>query len=579
MSDDVVEMVRSSSLIQPHGGVLRELHISRDLAVELRRGSGALPHIVLDHRQLCDLELLLNGSFSPLDGFMREADYQNVIDHLRMADGTLWPMPVNLDVSEAMSAPLSVGQDVVLRDSQGTALAIMSVSDIFRPDKKHEAQQVYGTQDRGHPGVADLFARGAVYLGGRLYGLQPPAHHDFRDLRSSPRALRKWFDEHGWDHIVAFQTRNPMHRAHVELTRRAMDAVDGKLLLHPVVGRTKEGDIDAHTRVRCYRALLSHYPADAVKLSVLPLAMRMAGPREAVWHALIRKNHGVSHFIVGRDHAGPGLDASGKPFYGARQAQELLEVHKEELGIKVLAFPPMVFSSARSAFVPADELNPGEAASDVSGTQLREHLRRGTPIPDWFTYPEIARVLRQRFPHASRRGCAIFFTGLSGAGKSATAQALMAHILEHTGRQVSMLDGDEVRKTLSAGLGFSRADRSANVLRIAYVAAEVVRHGGVAICAPIAPYAEARTRAREMVEEYGDFIEVHVNTSLDVCEERDTKGLYAQARAGVLKNFTGISDPYEEPVEPDLRMNGATGTPADLAAQIIAEMKRRSLID
>jgi len=579
VSDDIVEMVRSSSLVQPHGGVLKELYVSSDLAAELRPGSRALPHIVLDHRHLCDLELLLNGAFSPLDGFMQEADYREVVDRMRMSDGLLWPMPVNLDVSEAIAAPLSVGDDVVLRDTQGTALAVLNVSDMFRPDKQREAQNIYGTQDPCHPGVADLLSRGGVYLGGRLRGLQPPAHQDFTDLRLSPGALRAWFDHQGWHRIVAFQTRNPMHRAHVELTRRAMDAVDGRLLLHPAVGRTKDGDIDAHTRVRCYRALLSHYPKDAVKLSVLPLAMRMAGPREAVWHALIRKNHGVSHFIVGRDHAGPGVDASGKPFYGALQAQVLLDDYKDELGIKVLAFPPMVYSPVRSAFVPSDKLTPGEVVSDVSGTQLRGHLRQGTPLPEWFTYPEVARVLRQRYPPASRRGCAIFFTGLSGAGKSAMAQVLMAHLLEHTGRQVSMLDGDEVRRTLSAGLGFSRADRSANVLRIAYVAAEVVRHGGVAICAPIAPYADDRARARAMVEEHGDFIEVHVNTSLAVCEGRDTKGLYAQARSGVLKNFTGISDPYEIPANPDLVLDGSEGTPVELAAQIIAEMKRRSLID
>ncbi len=510
---------------------------------------------------------------------MTEADYQSVVDNLRLTTGTLWPMPINLDVSEAVAAPLSVGQDVVLRDTQGTALAILTVSDIFTPDKRNEAKKVYGTEDPVHPGVSDLFARGAVYLGGRLRGLQVPAHHDFIDLRSSPQALRQWFDNQGWNRIVAFQTRNPMHRAHVELTRRAMDAVDGKLLLNPVVGRTKEGDIDAHTRVRCYRALLSHYPEGAVKLSVLPLAMRMAGPREAMWHALIRKNHGISHFIVGRDHAGPGADASGRPFYGPRQAQELLEAHKSELGVEILPFPPMVFSSRRNAYVPSDELDEGETVSDVSGTQLRQHLRQGTAIPEWFTYPEVSTVLRERFPLASKRGFSVLLTGLSGAGKSSIAQALMASILENTGRQVSMLDGDEVRRTLSAGLGFSRADRSANVLRIAYVASEVVRHGGVAICAPIAPYAEDRARARELVEAHGEFIEVHVNTSLDVCEARDSKGLYAQARAGVLKNFTGISDPYETPENPDLRLDGSVDSPASLAMQVMQELRRRGLIE
>ncbi|HEY4292673.1 bifunctional sulfate adenylyltransferase/adenylylsulfate kinase [Luteibacter sp.] len=563
---------------EPHGGVLKDLYLPEAEALDARRASGALPSVVLDHRHLCDLELLLDGAFSPLEGFMGEADYNAVVDDLRLADGTLWPMPIVLDVSEDAAASLSIGQDVVLRDVQGTALAVLTLSGIFRPYKGREALQVYGTLDRQHPGVADLLHRGNVYLGGRLRGLQRPAHHDFSDLRASPREMRSYIADQGWERVVAFQTRNPLHRAHVELTRRAMQAVDGKLLLHPVVGRTKDGDIDTYTRVRCYRALLAHYPRDSVKLSVLPLAMRMAGPREALWHAIIRKNFGANFFIVGRDHAGPGKDASGRPFYAKLAAQQLVQAHADELGITVLPFAPMVYSPGRQAYVSTEELKAGEDVSDVSGTELRKHLRDGTPIPEWFTYPDVEAILRQRFPRPENRGCAIFFTGLSGAGKSTIAQALMATILENTGRQVSMLDGDEVRRTLSAGLGFSRADRSANILRIAYVASEVVRHGGIAICAPIAPYADDRAKARALVEAHGDFIEVHVSTSLDVCEARDTKGLYAQARSGVLKHFTGISDPYEVPETPDLRLDGAELTPASLAARIVGVLRERQLI-
>lgn len=583
MSESGLHMARFCGAIDGHGhghgGVFDELYVPEALAMELRRGSGALTSVVLDHRQLCDLELLLNGAFSPLHGFMTEADYNSVVDTLRLADGTLWPMPVNLDLTGSQAASLSPGQDVVLRDGQGTVLAMLSISDVFRPDINREAQRVFGATDLSHPGVADLFRRGDVYVGGRLRGVQPPAHHDFSDLRFSPRALRAWFSEHGWDRVVAFQTRNPMHRAHVELTRRAMEAVGGKLLLHPVVGRTKDGDIDAYTRVQCYRALLSRYPEASVKLAVLPLAMRMAGPREALWHALIRRNFGATHFIVGRDHAGPGKDSAGRPFYQPLAAQALLEAHADELGIEILPFPPMVFSQARQVFVSSAELAEGEAVSDVSGTELRQHLREGTPIPDWFTYPEVEAVLRQRSVLPSKRGCTVFFTGLSGAGKSTIAQALRAALLERTGRPVTLLDGDGVRQVLSAGLGFSREDRSANVIRIAYVAAEVARHGGIAICAPIAPYAQDRSRARAMVEDHGEFIEVHVNTCLAVCESRDTKGLYAQARSGALKNFTGISDPYEIPAKADLVLDGSEGTPVELAAKIIAEMQRRSLID
>ncbi|MEX1828173.1 bifunctional sulfate adenylyltransferase/adenylylsulfate kinase [Luteibacter sp. CQ10] len=564
--------------IAPHGGVLKELYLPEREALEARRACGALPSVVLDHRQLCDLELLLDGAFSPLEGFMGQGDYDAVVDTLRLADGTLWPMPITLDVAEDVAASLSVGQDVVLRDVQGTAYALLTLSDIFRPDKEREASRVYGTLDRQHPGVTDLLRRGRVCLGGCVRGLQRMAHYDFTDLRTTPREMRAYLAERGWDRIVAFQTRNPLHRAHVELTRRAMEAVDGKLLLHPVVGRTKDGDIDTYTRVRCYRALLAHYPADSVKLSVLPLAMRMAGPREALWHAIIRKNFGANHFIVGRDHAGPGKDASGRPFYEPLAAQALVQAYADELGITVLPFAPMVYSPARHAYVSTDELQPGEAMNDVSGTELRRHLREGSPIPEWFTYPEVEAILRRRFPRPESRGCAIFFTGLSGAGKSTIAQALRAAILKNTGRQVTLLDGDEVRKTLSAGLGFSRADRSANILRIAYVASEIVRHGGFAICAPIAPYAADREAARALVEAHGDFIEVHVSTSLEVCEARDTKGLYAQARSGALKHFTGVSDPYEAPEAPDLRLDGAEDTPADLAARIVVALRGRQLI-
>lgn len=565
-------------LIAPHGGVLKELYLPEGEALEARRACGALPSVVLDHRQLCDLELLLDGAFSPLEGFMGQGDYDAVVETLRLSDGTLWPMPITLDVAEDVAASLSVGQDVVLRDVQGTAYALLTLSDIFRPDKEREASRVYGTLDCQHPGVADVLRRGHVYLGGRVRGLQRMAHYDFTDLRATPREIRAHLAERGWERIVAFQTRNPLHRAHVELTRRAMQAVGGKLLLHPVVGRTRDGDIDTYTRVRCYRALLAHYPAEAVKLSVLPLAMRMAGPREALWHAIIRKNFGANHFIVGRDHAGPGKDASGRPFYEPLAAQALVQAYADELGITVLPFAPMVYSPARRAYVSTDQLQPGEAMNDVSGTELRRHLREGSPIPEWFTYPEVEAILRQRFPRPEHRGCAIFFTGLSGAGKSTIAQALMAAILENTGRQVTMLDGDQVRRTLSAGLGFSRADRSANILRIAYVAAEIVRHGGIAICAPIAPYAADRKAARALVQAHGDFIEVHVSTPLDICEARDSKGLYAQARSGALPHFTGISDPYEVPDAPDLRLEGVDETPAYFAAQIFTVLRERLLI-
>jgi len=569
----------ADGLVPPHGGELKELYLPPAEAERLKQRSAGLPGVDLDTRQLCDLELLLNGAFSPLEGFLIQRDYDRVVEELRLADGTLWPMPITLDVSEDVAAKLAPGSEVALRDSQGVPLAVLEVEDIYRPDREHEALSVFGTTDRTHPGVAELLERyRPVNLGGRVKGILPPAHFDFAALRDTPRGLREWFVANGWHRIVAFQTRNPMHRAHRELTLRAAQQVGAKLLVQPSVGRTKPGDVDHYTRVRCYQALLPQYPAHSAKLSLLPLAMRMGGPREALWHAIIRKNYGASHFIVGRDHAGPGKDAEGKPFYGPFDAQHLLERHQHELGIQVVPFPAMVYVANRDTYLPSTEVQPDDEVRDISGTQLRRHLHEGSDIPSWFSFPEVVRILRERHPAQATRGFALFFTGLSGAGKSTIAQAVVAQLLERTSRSITVLDGDEVRKHLSRGLGFSRDDRHANVTRIGYVASEIVRHGGIAVCAPIAPYAASRAEARELVEAHGDFIEVHVATELEVCEARDRKGLYAQARAGTIAQFTGISDPYEVPEQPELRVDGNAGEPAVLAGHIVELLRQRGLL-
>lgn len=569
----------ADKLIAPHGGVLKDLYLPPAEAERLKQRSAGLPGIDLDTRQLCDLELLLNGAFSPLEGFLAQRDYDRVVEELRLADGTLWPMPITLDVSEAFAAKLASGSEVALRDSQGVPLAVLEVADIYTPDREREALKVFGTTDRTHPGVAELLERyRPVNLGGRVLGIQPPVHFDFAALRDTPRSLRAWFAERGWHRIVAFQTRNPMHRAHRELTLRAAQQVGAKLLVQPSVGRTKPGDVDHYTRVRCYQALLPQYPADSAKLSLLPLAMRMGGPREALWHAIIRKNYGASHFIVGRDHAGPGKDAEGKPFYGPFDAQHLLERYQQELGIEVVPFPAMVYVANRDTYLPSTEVDEGDEVRDISGTQLRRHLHEGSEIPAWFSFPEVVKILRERHPAQAARGFALFFTGLSGAGKSTIAQAVVAQLLERTSRAITVLDGDEVRKHLSRGLGFSRDDRHANVTRIGYVASEIVRHGGIAVCAPIAPYAQSRAAARELVEAHGDFIEIHVATSLEVCEARDRKGLYAQARAGTIAQFTGISDPYEAPEQPELRVDGNAAEPVVLAQHIVELLRQRGLL-
>ncbi len=555
---------------------MKNLYIENESVARIKQDAFHYLSWDLTTRQLCDLELLLSGGFSPLQGFMSRADYDRVVDEMRLADGTLWPMPITLDVTREFAQKLKKDSSVALRDPEGVLIAVLDVNDIWEPDIKREALGVFGTQDELHPAVFYLKHRAnPVYVGGRLRGIEAPTHYDFKHLRRTPAQLRKLFNEMGWKRIVAFQTRNPMHRAHLELTHRAAKQIDGKLLINPTVGMTKPGDIDHYTRVRCYEHLIKRYPVNSALLSLLPLAMRMGGPREALWHALIRKNHGCTHFIVGRDHAGPGKDSRGKPFYGPYDAQNLFKQHQDEMGIEMVPFKMMVYVKERGAYAPEDEVKPGETVMTISGTQQRQLLQEGREIPDWFTYPEVVAELRKTHPPRLKQGFTVFFTGLSGSGKSTIANALLVKLLEIGGRHVTLLDGDHVRKHLSSELGFSKEHRDLNIQRIGYVASEITKNGGVAICAPIAPYAATRQKVREMIEPMGGFFEVYVSTSLEVCEQRDRKGLYAKARAGILKEFTGISDPYEVPEKPELRIATETCTP-DEAAQRILERLRES---
>ncbi len=556
-------------LTKPHGGALVDLVVSPERAAELKAASASWPSLDLSARQLCDLELLANGGFSPLTGFLGQEDYEAVLSAMRLADGTIWPMPVNLDVTEATADAAPVGTSLALRDPEGVMLAVLHVAQSWRPDKDHEAKAVFGTTDKAHPGVAYLMDKaGPIYLAGRLEVLSLPHHYDYKGLRLGPAEARARFAAAGWSRIVAFQTRNPMHRAHVELTLRAAHQVEANLLVHPSVGMTKPGDVDHHTRVRCYQAVMKGYPHATADLALLPLAMRMGGPREAVWHAIIRKNFGASHFIVGRDHAGPGKDSSGKPFYGPYDAQALLGEHAEELGIGVVPFQAMVYVEDRDEYMPVDEVPEGARTLDISGTELRRRLAEGREIPSWFTYPEVATELRRSYPPRSAQGVTVFFTGLSGSGKSTIASILLTKLLEEGGRPVTLLDGDLVRKHLSSELGFSKEHRDINIRRIGWVASEITKNGGIAICAPIAPYASVRAEVRGTVEPVGGFVLVHVATPLEVCEARDRKGLYAKARAGIVKEFTGISDPYEEPADAEVVID-TTEVSAEAAAQQI----------
>ncbi len=554
---------------EPHGGVLKELYLGEAAAEAEKQRARDYPSWDLTDRQLCDIELILNGAFSPLEGFLGQEDYEHVLKEMRLKSGVLWPMPITLDVSRQFADTLKPGGDIALRDHEGVLIATLQISDIWTPDKPKEAWAVFGTEDQKHPGVDYLLnAAGEVYIGGTLKGVEPPTHYDFKGWRDSPAELRGRFRKLGWRKVVAFQTRNPLHRAHQELTFRAARMAEANLLIHPVVGMTKPGDVDHYTRVRCYEHVLEQYPEQTTTLSLLNLAMRMGGPREAIWHAIIRKNYGCTHFIVGRDHAGPGNDSKGQPFYGPYDAQELLRQYEEELDISMVPFQEMVYVEDRAQYVPVDQTTKDEKVLNISGTEFRRRLHEGLEIPEWFSFPKVVAELRNVYPPRHRQGFTVFFTGLSGSGKSAIARALMVKLLEDGTRRVTLLDGDLVRKNLSSELGFSREHRDLNILRIGYVASEITKNGGVAICAPIAPYAATRRKVRQAVEPLGGFIEVHVSTPIEVCEQRDRKGLYAKARAGIIKEFTGISDPYEVPEDPEMRIDTQGITP-DLAAHRI----------
>ncbi|HEX7082143.1 MAG TPA: bifunctional sulfate adenylyltransferase/adenylylsulfate kinase [Gammaproteobacteria bacterium] len=559
---------------EAHGGELKDLYLPSSERDEEKRRARDMRSWDLTMRQLCDIELLLNGAFSPLEGFLDPPDYDGVLENMRLASGVLWPMPITLDVTEEFAGSTKEGDTIALRDPEGVLIATMEVSSIYRPDKEREARLVFRTTDEAHAGVNYLMNKAhPVYLGGRLRGVEPPTHYDFKHLRDTPREIRDRFQKLGWRKVVAFQTRNPMHRAHFELTFRAAKEVEANLLIQPVVGMTKPGDVDHFTRVRCYEHLLAYYPEQTTALSLLPLAMRMGGPREAVWHSIIRKNYGCTHFIVGRDHAGPGKGSDGKPFYGPYDAQRLMKEHERELDITMVPFKNMLYVEDRAQYMPEDEVDESMRTLSLSGTELRRRLQEGVDIPEWFSFPEVVAELRRTHPPRHRQGFTVFFTGLSGSGKSTIANALMVKLMEMGGRHVTLLDGDIVRKHLSSELGFSKEHRDLNILRIGYVASEITKNGGVAICAPIAPYAATRKQVREMIAPLGGFLEVHVATPLEVCEARDRKGLYAKARAGIIKSFTGISDPYEEPENPEMRIDTTTLTPDLAAHRIIVKLE------
>ncbi|MCS6843121.1 MAG: bifunctional sulfate adenylyltransferase/adenylylsulfate kinase [Caldilineales bacterium] len=563
-------------LIPPYGGKLVDLLVPAEAREDLKAHASALPSLQVSDRVVCDLELLAVGGFSPLDRFMGQADYQRVLDEMRLTSGHIFPIPVTLPVDP--SPAIRLDADIALRNAKNELLAVMTIEEIYPWDLAEVAQKVFGTQDLRHPLVAEMHRWGKLNISGRLQVLQVPRHYDFRELRLTPAQTRARLAQMGRRNVVAFQTRNPLHRVHEELTKRATEEVDGVLLLHPVVGMTKPGDVDHYTRVRTYMALAGRYYApDRILLALLPLAMRLAGPREALWHAVIRRNYGANHLIVGRDHAGPGKDSTGKPFYGPYDAQELVARYSDELGVKMIPFRQLVYLPDEDRYEDITKVPPNVRTADISGTEVREmYLNNGRKLPEWFTRPEVAEILSESYPPRHKQGVCIWFTGLSGAGKSTTAEVLTHLLLQH-GRQVTVLDGDVVRTHLSKGLGFSKEDRDINIRRIGFVAAEIVRHGGTVVCAAVSPYRATRNDVRAMVGS-DHFVEVYVNTPLEVCEQRDYKGMYAKARRGEITGFTGIDDPYEPPENPEIELDTVHHTPEENAQIIINYLIDRGLI-
>jgi sulfate adenylyltransferase len=572
----MAEKTQSKTLIAPYGGKLIDLMVAGEERQNLLTHATHLPSIQISARALCDLELLATGAFSPLDRFMGKADYESVLEDMRLSDGTLFPLPVTLTVNHE-DLP-NWAEEITLCDARNNVMAVMTIEEVFEWDHDRECRLALGSTDPRHPLVSEMVRWGKLCVSGSLRVIDLPRYNDFVHLRQTPAQVRQELEAMGNSNVVAFQTRNPMHRIHEELTKRAADEVGGSLLIHPVVGLTKPGDVDHYTRVRVYQALAdNYYDPKRTMLSLLPLAMRMAGPREAVWHAIIRRNYGANHFIVGRDHAGPGKDGSGKPFYGPYDAQELLAKHEGEVGVKMVPFEELVYLADEDRYEEVNKVPAGARVFNISGTQVRDdYLAKGVLLPDWFTRKETAEILAEMYPPKHKQGFCIWFTGLSGAGKSTTAEILTSLLLER-GRQITVLDGDVVRTHLSKGLGFSPEDRDTNILRIGYVASEIVRHNGAVICAAISPYRSTRNEVRKMMGE-DRFIETYVDTPIEVCEQRDVKGMYARARRGQIKGFTGVDDPYEEPRNPEIHLTTVETTPEDNARKIIAYLEAQGYV-
>ena len=570
---------QSSIKKNPHGGELVNLLADNDRCTVLKDIAFNLPDIALNDRQICDLELIANGAFSPLQGFMCRTDYESVLDRMRLQNNLLWPLPICLDISEVQARSLEVGQSVALRDPEGFLLAVMHLQDMWPVEKEKEAALVYGTTDPAHMGVKHFFSKtGQYYIGGNLEVLSLPIHYDSKQMRFTPAETRSIFEKLNWHRIVGFQTRNPIHRPQFEMTIRAMRRAKANLLILPIEGTANTGDFDHYTRIRCFRAVTHHYPPDSLVLNLLPLSLRISGPRDALLHIILSKNYGCTHLIVDRNHSDPGCDHAGKPFYRANEAWDAAQRHSKELAVEILPFEEMVYLPFEDEYRSKKDVPAETQVIHFSDAEISRRIRTGKKIPEWATFPEVIKELQKAFPPPKRQGITIFFTGLSGSGKSTVAKILYSRFQEIGDRPVTLLDGDIVRRNLSSQLSFSKEDRDTNVRRIGFVAGEITKNRGIAICAPIAPYNATRAEIRSNIEAYGAFIEVHVATPIDVCEKRDRKGMYAKARAGLIKGFTGVDDPYETPQDPELRIDTTDMLPEEAAQEVLLYMGQHGYI-
>lgn len=571
-----------TELVPALGGKLIDLLLDFDTAERIKNESGDFPAITLSQRQLCDLELLINGAFSPLAGFMRKGDYESVVEKVHLVDGTLWPIPVVLDVTDSFASTLEIGQKIALRDSEGFMPAVMTVEEIWTANKEKEAECVYGTKSREHPGVQYLYEKVEnVYIGGKVEGIESLVHHDFENLWDTPRELRALFKKMGWRRVVAFQSSKPVHKLQRDVILQAAKDIQGHVLLHPAVGMTKPGDMQYYARVHCYQTVQKYFPHNLSMLSLLPLAMRMAGPKEALWHALIHQNFGCTHMIIGPKHAYPPyINTKDSQFYSLDEAKNFVLEYEHELDIKIVPVEMMHFVPEQNNYLSLSEVeNKGLEHIEYSDAKLKDDLIHNRDIPDWFSFPEVIKNLCKVYPSRGQQGFTLFFTGLSGAGKSTLAKIVYAKLVESGGRPVTLLDGDIVRLNLSSELGFSKQHRDLNVKRIGFVASEITKNRGIAICAPIAPYTSTRRAVREMIELHGSFIEVHVATPLETCESRDRKGLYAKARQGLIPEFTGISDPYEVPTEAEISIDTSDYSPMEAAQEIYLYLLKEGFLD